>query len=256
MTGLELILGMILIVFSAILMAVFYALMRKRPGKNLRSIEGIENLKQAAGLSVEEGKRLHISLGNAGLISPYAASSLAGVSALERLSRASIASDRPPIATSGEGSLNILAQETLKSSHRFGNALEAYDSDQARVTGITPFTYAVGAIPSIRDNRVSTNIIIGHLGAEAAFLSEAANQQSSHLISASDSLEGQSVLFAASQNVLLAEELYALPAYLQSHPAHQASLRVQDILRWVLAGGLLIGAMIKLAGVLMGAPLL
>ncbi|MCE1254216.1 MAG: hypothetical protein LWX83_11795 [Anaerolineae bacterium] len=255
MTGLEFIFGFILILVSVILMAVFYALKRKQLNKDLRPIEGIENLKQAAGLSVEEGKRMHISLGSAGLISPYAASSLAGISALERLSRASIASDRPPIATSGEGSLNILAQETLKTSHRFGSALESYDSDHARVTGITPFTYAVGAIPAIRDPRVSTNILIGHLGPEAAFLTEAANQQNTHLIAASDSLEGQSVLFAESQNTLLAEELYALPAYLQSHPAHQASLRVQDILRWVLAGALIIGAVVKLGSALMGAPL-
>jgi hypothetical protein len=256
LTGLEFILGIIIFLLSCVLSAVFYALSRKRPGRNLRPIESINILKQTAGLSVEEGKRLHISLGSASLTGPYAASGLAGISALERLSRASISSDRPPIATSGESTLTILSQDTLKSSHRFGSALEAYNSEHARLTGTTPFSYAVGAIPAIRDPRVSANIIIGHLGPEAVFLSDAAEWQGSHLVAASDSLEGQAVLFAASENPLLGEELYAMPNYLQPTQAHQISLQVQDVLRWVLVGGLLGGAIIKIIEVLLGVSFL
>lgn len=237
-------------------MAVFYSLLRKRPSRNFRSIEAIDALKQAAGLSVEEGKRVHLTLGSASIISPNAASALAGLSALERLSRASIASDRPPIATSGESTLTILSQEALKSAYLSGNALEAYSPEHARLSGTTPFSYAVGTIPAIRDDKVSTNILIGHLGPEAIFLSDAAESQDTTLVAASDSLEGQAVLFAAAQNPLLAEELYALPAYLQTQPFQQASLRVQDVLRWLLVAGLLGGAIFKLVESMLGASFL
>ena len=254
MSGFELIFGAILIIVSAGLIAIFYALSKKRPSKRLRPIEAVENLKKSSGLSVEEGKRLHISLGSASMISPQGASALAGLSVLERLSRAGISSDNPPIATSGDSILSILSQETLKSSYRSGNALDSYAFDSARLTGTTPFSYAVGTIPAIRDARVSTNIIIGHLGPEAAFLTEAAEQQGSRLIAASDALEGQAVMYAAAQDPLLGEELFALPAYLQFNPFHQASLKAQDILRWVLIAALVGGAIYKVATTILGGP--
>ena len=256
MSGFELIFGAILIILSAALLVVFNALSGKRPSKRLRPIDAVENLKKASGLSVEEGKRLHISLGSANMITPQNASALAGLSVLERLSRAGISSDNPPIATSGDSLLSILSQETLKSSYRTGNALDAYAFDSGRLTGTTPFSYAVGTIPVVRDASVSTNILIGHLGVETAFLTEAADQQGSRLIAASDSLEGQAVIFAAAQESLLGEELFALPAYLQSSPFHQSSLKVLDVLRWLLAAGLLVGAAIKIIEAVMGTPIL
>jgi hypothetical protein len=108
----------------------------------------------------------------------------------------------------------------------------------------------------MRDPSVSTNIIIGHLGVEAAFLTEAAEQQGSRLIAASDALEGQAVIYAAAPEPLLGEELFALPAYLQTNPFHQASLRAQDVLRWTLAAVLVGGAIYKIIEAILGAPIL
>ena len=48
--------------------------------------------------SVEEGKRLHVSIGQGSPVSPSSAASLAGLSTLERIANLSIISDRPPVA--------------------------------------------------------------------------------------------------------------------------------------------------------------
>jgi len=53
------------------------------------------------------------------------------------------------------------------------------------------------------------------------------------------------VLFAAAQEPLIGEELYAAGAYLKSGPIHIASLRAQDVLRWVLIFAILLGAILK-----------
>jgi TRAP-type C4-dicarboxylate transport system permease small subunit len=47
----------------------------------------------------------------------------------------------------------------------------------------------------------------------------------------------------------IGEDLYAVPAYLNAGPAHTASLRVQDILRWVFIGGIILGAVLKALGI-------
>jgi hypothetical protein len=49
---------------------------------------------------------------------------------------------------------------------------------------------------------------------------------------------------------LIGEELYASGAYIQAGPTHAASLRVQDIFRWILVLVILAGAVMKFFGVL------
>jgi hypothetical protein len=44
------------------------------------------------------------------------------------------------------------------------------DPTTSRLTGLTPFSYAAGAMPVIHDERVSTNILLGHFGPEVALL--------------------------------------------------------------------------------------
>jgi hypothetical protein len=55
-------------------------------------------------------------------------------------------------------------------------------------------------------------------------------------------------LYAAAQEPLIGEELYAGGAYLGSGLMHLASLRTQDIFRWVIVAIILLGAIAKLVG--------
>ena len=65
-----------------------------------------------------------------------------------------------------------------------------------------------------------------------------------------DDVSGQAVLYATAQEALIGEETFAGGAYLGAGPMHIASLRVQDIFRWVLILAMLVGALLKLVGIL------
>ena len=80
-------------------------------------------------------------------------------------------------------------------------------------------------------------------------LTQAADQQRAFTLAASDALPAQAVLYATAGQTLIGEELYAAPAYLNAGPAHFASLRVQDILRWLIIAGIALGAILKLVGI-------
>ena len=157
-------------------------------------------------------------------------------------------SDRPPVVTSGDASLAILSQDTLQSGYHAAGADEQYRATTGRLTGLTPFSYAVGTIPIIHDEEVSANVIIGDLGAESALLAEASNRENTDLIAASDDLSAQSIFYVASQDPLIGEELFAAGAYVGAGAAHEASLQVQDILRWLIILAILGGAGLKLLG--------
>jgi len=101
--------GFGLVVLSAILMAGL-AFLRRKSTPVFREIPAFARLRKAIGLAVEEGSRLHISLGRGGLTTPQSAAELAGLEMLRRLSELTAASDRPPVATSGDGAITILSR--------------------------------------------------------------------------------------------------------------------------------------------------
>jgi hypothetical protein len=118
------------------------------------------------------------------------------------------------------------------------------------MTGTTPFAYAAGAISSVKEESVSANLLVGHFGPEVVLLTDAAEQENAYTIAASNAPTAQAVLYATAEDPLIGEELFAGGAYLQAGPFHQASLRAQDVLRWILVVILLGGALLQMIGIL------
>jgi hypothetical protein len=235
--------GFITILVSAALMLGLAALRRKSPPA-FREIPAYTRLRQAVGRVVEDGTRLHVSLGRGALITPQSASAFAGLILLRRLAELTSAGDQPPIATSGDAALTILSQDTLQAASH-ASAQGVYDPTAGRLTGLTPFSYVAGAIPAIRDENISSNVLMGNFGVEAALLAEAAERANTFTLAGSDNLAAQAVLYATSQEPLIGEELYAAGAYMDAGPVHTASLKVQDILRWLIIIAILVGALIE-----------
>ena len=233
---------------AAILLVGFTLIRRRSPGI-FRDIEAYKRLNRAVGHAVEDGTRLHISIGRGNLFTPRGGSALAGLAMIRRLSERTSLSDNPPIVTSGDASLAILSQDTLQSGYRAAGAEEQYRFTTGRLTGLTPFAFAAGTLPIARDENVSTNVVIGDLGAESALFVESADREDIDLIAASDNLSAQSVLYAASQDPLIGEELFAAGAYVGAGASHEASLQVQDVLRWLVILAILGGALAKFLGI-------
>ncbi len=242
--------GLGVVIAFAILQGFYIWRIRTGARLPLREIAAFTLLRRGIGLAVEAGRRLHLSLGSGGVSGVRGGSTLVGLSLLQRIARAASVSDYPPVATNGEAVQTALAQDTLHSAHQ---ALSADTSDepvQAYLTGVTPFSYAAGALPIIYDQQVAVNVLIGSFGPEVALLADAAERTGSTHLAGSENLTGQAVIYATAQEPLIGEEVFAAGAYVQAGPAHLAGLRAQDILRWIIIASLLLGAVLKLVGVL------
>jgi hypothetical protein len=232
---------------TALLLGLAYLNRKKNP--TIRDIPAFTHLRNAIGRVVEDGSRLHLSLGRGALTTPQSASGLAGLALLRRLADLTSAGDQPPIASAGDASLAILAQDTLQAAAK-SSKQSAFDPTAGRLTGLTPFSYAAGVIPIIRDEKVSANVLMGNFGVEAGLLTDAAERENTFLLAGSDNLSAQAVIFASAQEPLIGEETFAAGAYVESNALHVASLGVQDILRWVIVAVILIGSLLTLLGVL------
>ena len=239
--------GLILISVSAGLLLILTLRRRKSPVK-LRDIPALRRLVRAIGLSVEDGTRLHVALGHGNLLTASSGSALAGLAMLRHLSERTSVSDRPPVAAAGDPALALLAQDTLQAGYQAAGAQELFQPTTGRLAGLGPFGFAAGSMPMIQDENVSTAILLGHFGPEAALLTESAERANVLTLGASDDLSAQSVLFAAAHEPLIGEELFAAGAYLGAGPSHAASLTLQDILRWLIILALIGGAAAKFTG--------
>ena len=243
------VIGLILVLVAAGLL-LGLAFIRRKSVPTFREIPAFTRLKRAIGISVEDGTRLHISLGRGGLQTPDGAPGLAGLAMLRHLAEQTSASDEPPVVTSGTADLAILSRDTLQSGYKAAGAEDIYSPSTGRLTGLTPFSFAAGAIPSMRDENVSSNVLIGHFGPEVALLTDTAERTNSPTVAATVDPVAQSVLYASVDEPLIGEELFAAGAYSDAGRAHQASLQVQDIFRWAIILILLGGSALKLFGLI------
>ena len=244
--------GFSAMLFTALAAALLIGLalwQRKNPAV-FRRISALARLRESMGLAVEKGARLHFSLGRAGLVSQNSAASFAALSMIREVAEKISASDYPPVVTSGDAALTILSQDVLYTAFERAGALKQYSPASGRLGGLTPFSYAAADFPVMRDERVLVNIAAGSFGAEAALISDAANREQTLGLAATDTLPGQAVFFATAEDPLIGEEIFALGAYSDAGAMHDASLQVQDILRWLLVFFILGGAVLKVMGIL------
>lgn len=232
----------------AFLLLLILTLLRRKAAPKLRTIPALTRLYRAIGLSVEDGTRLHISLGRGGLLTNRGGASLSSLSMLRYLVERTSSSDRPPVATSGDPALALLSQDTLKAGYQAKGADDLYQPTTGRLSGMTPFSYAAGAMPVVRDEHVSANVLIGDFGTESALIIDSAERANVPTLAGTDDISAQAVLYAAAQEPLIGEEMFAAGAYLGAGPAHAASITVQDILRWLIVLFLLVGAGLKFLG--------
>lgn len=214
----------------------------KSTERNLRDIPAFYRLKGAIELAVEDGTRIHVAIGRSSITSPQGAAAMIGLSMLKHIGRIAAESDEPPIATMGDGTIMVLAQDTIRSNYKALGLFSDYSNDLGRIVGLTPFSYAAGTMSLIFDEDVSSNLLVGSFGPEAGLITSAGERSQTLTIAGTDNIPGQAVLFATAHEPLIGEELYAGGAYLSADPVHIASLHAQDIIRWIIVILMIAGA--------------
>jgi hypothetical protein len=240
--------GLVVIILFAGLM-IFFAIVQDPKKKNIRPISAYDKIIQEINKSVEGGSQLHISLGRGGLTGPESASALAGLGILKYVIEKSSMCDLPPVASTGDPVVSILAQDIIMGSSKSLSVTDQRRNPSGELIGVTPFSYAAGTLSTIRDENVSANIITGWLGNEVIWITTAGERQSSLTIAGTTQLPAQAVVCASASDVLIGEELYAGGAYLDAGKIHMASITAQDVIRWIIIVIILGSVLLKFLGV-------
>lgn len=227
-------LGLIaLILFGAL--QIFYTL-RFTTGRRprFRIISVFNALHGQMGRAIESGKALHVSIGTGGISGEDTATTLAGLSVVEFLAGEAAASGIAPIITTADSTALLLTQDILRRPHVRQGDLSGYQPLSARLLALNPMQYAAATMDLLAHDQVSANVMIGGFGPEIGLIEhETGKQQLPQLTGAADP-RALALMTVAHENVLIGEEIFAAKAYLQARPQHLASLRAQDVLRWLV----------------------
>jgi hypothetical protein len=246
----------VLIFLFASLIFVLSVLAQRKGAKprGLRQIEAYESLPATVGAAVETGRRIHISVGDGAIGEVSTPATLAGLSILDQIASVAAISDKPPIVTTSDGVAMLLAQDTLRGVYKRQNANEDYDGLAAQVVGLSPLGFGAALTGVIKDDAVAGTILIGSVGSEAVLLAEAGQRAKITTVAGSDQPAAQALLFAAADQPLVGEDLFAGNAYINRRPEHLASLRAQDWARIAIGAGIVLGVLYQTAKVV-GVPL-
>lgn len=216
----------------------------------LRPVDAFNDLPQRAGESVENGTRIHISLGSGTVGTATTIGALAGIAVLDVVADAATISDKPPVVTTGDGASATLAQNALRRAYNHQNAIERYDHLSGRMAGPTPMSYAAGVMLTLKDENVSTSLLIGTFGNEVGLMADAGRGENAHQIIATDNVQGQAAAYVTANEPLIGEDMYASGAYLlNGKPFHKASLIAQDVVRLLVIAALIFGGLLALFGI-------
>ncbi len=247
MSSIESLLAVVTIGLTFAFMGVF-AIQDRRARIALRQIRAMDRLERDIGMAVENGRRVHVSLGRGQFLDSHAAGTVIGTTTLKEVLKRSAGSDRPPAMTSGDGIGTLLGLDILQSMQSDLFVTDYLDARRGRLAGVSPFSFAVGLLPALESEQTSKLIASGMFGAEISLIIDTAEDESVKILAASDSPVGQAVAFCSPVDVLIGEEIYALPAYMRAGHMYSASLMAEDSLRWVLIAFILIGAVLRSIG--------
>jgi len=240
--------GIVVIVLFTGLM-IFFSIIQDPKKRNIRPLSAYNKINQEINIAVEDGTQLHISLGRGGVNRSGSSFSLAGLGILKHVIDKSSFCDLPPVASTGDAVVSILAQDTIQGSSKAISVSSPRKNPSGELAGVTPFSYAAGTLSTIRDKNVSANIHTGWFGNEVIWLTTAGERQSSPTIAGTTQLPAQAVIYASVSDSLIGEELFAGGAYLEAGKIHQASISAQDVIRWIIIVIILGSVLLNILGI-------
>ena len=202
------------------------------------------------GRVAEEGRTIHVSLGSGDILEERGMVSVAALQGISALTALSAAYDTPPIITTGNPTLYLLAENQIRDAYARLGSPDNYRFGTVRYVAPTPIVYAAAAATLASDESLGANINLGSFDQEVSLLTHAAVTNKVTLLGGAASPTGAAALYPVlgPNQVAIGEELFSGGAETTRRSAFWAGLTTQDILRWLVIAGIVAAAGASLLG--------
>lgn len=231
------VLALLLVVVALVVVVIVTQFLRRRGDLfALRSLDAYDALPGFISRSIETDRRLHLSLGSAGVGGETTLLTLTSVELAYQVAREAAIGDTPPLLTLSDGSAFPLGQDTLRRAYASRDRLNALQAGSTRFlpSGTRSLAFAAAVTAMQHDDRLSGHVLAGRYGPELALILDAASRRGLPTVAVSDQLEGQAIAYALADDPLIGEEVFAAGAYLDGGASQTAGVVTTDMLRWLV----------------------
>jgi len=228
--------------------ALVYYYMKNSKGINIRRVPGLDAIEEAVGRSAEMGKPVICSFGIGG----FTYWTLAGLAILSHVARLSAKTGTRLIVPTGGGDQSLIvrpvAEEIVKTSYTLEGAEDNYNPDDLPFYSGQQYAYIGGYVGVMQRMRPGSVIMTGSHASEAMNIAETSNAVGAITITSGSYISNVAALACASDYILIGEEAPAAGAYLSEDPSQRASIRVQDLFKWLGIAIIVLGAAARSMG--------
>ncbi len=236
----------VIMIIFAILILCCIKHAKKVPGLFIRKIKGLDAIDDALGRATEMGKP---ALFVHGLNDMDSISTIAAINILGRIALRVAEYDTPLKVSNIYPIVLSVSQEVVKESYLEAGRPDAYVEDNVFLAASEQFPYVVALSGIMTREKPAANFFVGYFYAESLILSETGAATGAIQIAATDAFTQLPFFITTCDYTLMGEELYAASAYLSREPLLLGSLRAQDIIKGVLIGVIIFGAILATCGV-------
>ena len=239
--------ALVVIVLSLpIAMLILSASARRARAPQMRPLSAFDVLRGQVGRGVETGRPAHISIGVGGIAGDDTLVTLAGAAIVDSVAQEAADTGAAPAVTVADGASMILAQDTLRRPYARRGDLAGYDPRDVQLLGMQPFQYAAGAMDFLAHAQPVSSVMVGSFGPEVGLIVEEGVKQGLTQVAGATDARALAVLFPSANHLLVGEEVFAAPAYLDRRRGHIARLQAQDLVRFIVAAVIVIWSILLL----------
>ncbi len=214
----------------------------------IRRVAGLDAIEEAVGRAAEMGKPVVASYGLDG----FTYWTLAGLSVLSHVAQLAAKTGTRLIVPTGGSTESLIvrpvAEEIVKTAYTVAGIPDQYNPDDLPFLSGQQYAYVGGYVGIIQRTRPASVIMTGSHWSDAMNIAETSNAVGAITITSGSYISNVAALACASDYILIGEEAPAAGAYLSDDPAQRASIRVQDIFKWIALGCIILGLVLSNMG--------
>lgn len=221
--------------------ALVYYYIKTKKMVHIRRVPGLDAIEEAVGRSAEMGKPVICSFGIGG----FTYWTLAGLAILSHVARLSAKTGSRLIVPTGGGDQALIvrpvAEEIVKTAYTLEGVEDQYNPDDLPFYSGQQYAYIGGYVGVMQRVRPGSVIMTGSHASEAMNIAETSNAVGAITITSGSYISNVAALACASDYILIGEEAPAAGAYLSEDPSQRASIRVQDLFKWLAIAIMILG---------------
>ncbi len=199
--------------------------------------------------AAEMGDTVHLSPGG-GTLDRRAgvAETLAGLEAVDGVTRDALALGVPLRVTTNDALVNVVAENLLERGWQGAGRPAEVEVSSLMAAQQDPIAYAASVVETLGRPDIQGNVIVGDLAEELLLIGEVGANQTRFQVLGAVRPAAISFLPLVTDHYLIGEEVFSVGAYLDPKPSRLFSLLAQDGLRMILLLLILLGVLLATLG--------